>query len=1039
MKQALKYLSLIIIAISTTYSSYAQTYKWVKGGGTPTSMVSGSVKESVRYMCSDANGNVYAVSVTGNVGPLIADTFYKASGAYGSDQNIFLSSYDCNGVMRWAKLIGSSADQCLPYGITCDGLGHVYVAGYLTNSTLRIGYDTTITGLAYQTQGLIQFDTNGHFNWVRYVGDNTYATLYGALIYGSSIAVDGSDNVHFFCNMKYGVPITPTFTSHWGTYDLKYNQAGNFLGFKKLQFSDTTLYCKGIALDKPTDKLYVVGSVGSSYSSYGAHPFIASFDSNRNESWEDTISNPLSSSGAGAAFTGIVADEAGHIYASGGANRMVIYRSDTAINIFPTGAYIAFIMKFDTASSLNWIRNFSGTTSVNALYSLAMLSNNKIAAPGIIAGKIKSGTDSIVSYSGEGYNPYFTIIDTGGYVHELQQIHGSGSTNDAAYAIASDNSGNLYIGGQIESNAWGGTLTPYASTGGNSDFFVMKYGVDCSCTPGDMPEASFTDTGTLTRGFFYTGTTAAIDSVRWTFGDGSTSTLMNPIHTYLTADTFTACVRVYAPCGSDLFCKEIRIPCLSAPAPSFAMSGTGLTRTFTYTGTTIGVTSISWTFTDGGSGSGTPLIHTFSAAATYTACVTAVNPCGSTTTCNPISITCTSSPVSAYTMSGTGLTRTFTYTGTTTGMDSVTWTFSDGGTATGLTPMHTFAAAGTYTVCAKVYTNCGTHTYCNPVVITCVTSPTASYTYTGTDLTRSFTYTGTTAGMDSVRWNFGDATTSTVLSPTHTFSAAGTYTVCVTIYTNCGSHTFCAPVTVSCLIPPIASYTYSGSSDTRTFTYTGTTAGMDSVRWNFGDGGTSTLLSPTHIFTTEDTFHVCVTVYTNCGSHTSCQDVIVTCFLPITSAFADTGHLVHGFAYTGTLAGYDSVAWDYGDGSVDTGLVTIHTFATSDTYHICAKVYTNCGTNTYCRDIVVSVVSVPNVSSTNIKVYPNPSNEELYVTNVRDEIQYNLTNLLGQIVQRGTLHPGTNTISIHQLLPGVYALEILNNPMQKTVVKIIKQ
>ncbi|MEJ7627523.1 MAG: gliding motility-associated C-terminal domain-containing protein [Ferruginibacter sp.] len=41
-----------------------------------------------------------------------------------------------------------------------------------------------------------------------------------------------------------------------------------------------------------------------------------------------------------------------------------------------------------------------------------------------------------------------------------------------------------------------------------------------------------------------------------------------------------------------------------------------------------------------------------------------------------------------------------------------------------------------------------------------------------------------TSGVDSVKWDFGDGTQSTILSPTHTYAAGGNYVVTLTIYKN---------------------------------------------------------------------------------------------------------------------------------------------------------------------------------------------------------------------------------------------------------------
>ena len=60
--------------------------------------------------------------------------------------------------------------------------------------------------------------------------------------------------------------------------------------------------------------------------------------------------------------------------------------------------------------------------------------------------------------------------------------------------------------------------------------------------------------------------------------------------------------------------------------------------------------------------------------------------------------------------------------------------------------------------------------------------------------TVNFHYTGTTV-YDSVRWNFGDTTSSTVLNPTHTF-VPGTYHVCLTVYTSCATDSICKDITI---------------------------------------------------------------------------------------------------------------------------------------------------------------------------------------------------------------------------------------------------
>ena len=80
------------------------------------------------------------------------------------------------------------------------------------------------------------------------------------------------------------------------------------------------------------------------------------------------------------------------------------------------------------------------------------------------------------------------------------------------------------------------------------------------------------------------------------------------------------------------------------------------------------------------------------------------------------------------------------------------------------------------------------------------TTPTANWTDTISDLSVNFTDASTDSGgtISSYAWNFGDGSTSTARSPSHTYAAAGTYTVTETV-TDSGGQTASksGPVTVS--------------------------------------------------------------------------------------------------------------------------------------------------------------------------------------------------------------------------------------------------
>ncbi|MBI3711627.1 MAG: PKD domain-containing protein [Burkholderiales bacterium] len=122
---------------------------------------------------------------------------------------------------------------------------------------------------------------------------------------------------------------------------------------------------------------------------------------------------------------------------------------------------------------------------------------------------------------------------------------------------------------------------------------------------------------------------------------------------------------------------------------------------------------------------------------------------------------------------------------------SYAWNFGDNATSTAQNPSHTYAAAGSYNVALTVTDNQGaTNTVTKSVTVTAANqAPVANFTSSISGLTVSFTDSSTDAdgSIASRAWNFGDASTSTLQNPSHTYAAAGTYTVALTATDNGGA------------------------------------------------------------------------------------------------------------------------------------------------------------------------------------------------------------------------------------------------------------
>lgn len=75
-------------------------------------------------------------------------------------------------------------------------------------------------------------------------------------------------------------------------------------------------------------------------------------------------------------------------------------------------------------------------------------------------------------------------------------------------------------------------------------------------------------------------------------------------------------------------------------------------------------------------------------------------------------------------------------------------------------------------------------------------APVAAFNHTASGLTVDFTYTGS-ANADSVVWSLGDGTSMTGNAIEYTYGMSGTYTVCATAYSSCGSNQTCTSLNIT--------------------------------------------------------------------------------------------------------------------------------------------------------------------------------------------------------------------------------------------------
>lgn len=207
---------------------------------------------------------------------------------------------------------------------------------------------------------------------------------------------------------------------------------------------------------------------------------------------------------------------------------------------------------------------------------------------------------------------------------------------------------------------------------------------------------------------------------------------------------------------------------------------------------------------------------------------------------------------------------------------SYAWNFGDGNNSTDASPQHTYQNAGNYTVQLSVTdANGKTDSVTGQVQVSTAAPPVADFDVSGTGLVKQFTEMSQmgAGAISAYAWDFGDGNSSNQQNPEHTYTSAGTYTVELTVTDangNSDTESIDLQVGSPTLGPSVVIQTPTGSGLTRTFTATVTPRGASiaSYLWNFGDGKTSSEISPTHTFPTAGTYNVSLTVVDDNGNET---------------------------------------------------------------------------------------------------------------------------------------------------------------------------
>ncbi|RAI99897.1 gliding motility-associated-like protein [Chitinophaga skermanii] len=420
--------------------------------------------------------------------------------------------------------------------------------------------------------------------------------------------------------------------------------------------------------------------------------------------------------------------------------------------------------------------------------------------------------------------------------------------------------------------------------------FTVSGIIGCSPYQVNFRDQSQPGSGTITRTI-------------WDYGDGVTETAVNPSHIYNTPGSYPVSNIVTNSFGcSKGYTLPTPIVVNETPRINFtASNNTSCTAPLTVNFTNSGPpgATYTWDFGDPASGANNTstaynATHAYNQPGRYTVVLR-----GTLGNCTAVETkyhyVVIQQPVANFDVPATICAgQAFTLTNTTSPNPTVAnWTFSDGTVSTAINPTKTFANPGTYRITLQSGTpGCLNTTFKD---ITVNPSPVAAFSATprvGCSIPFTTNFTNQSTGATSWNWNFGDGGTSTLASPSHTYTNYGEYDVTLQVRNAAGCVNTVTLNDYIRVIQPVVNFTPFPREGclpfTTTFTPNMTVGGpIATYLWDFGDGTTSTAANPSHTYTTEGVFTITLTVTTADGCTVTTTNTIRAGRIPVVAFDAD--------------------------------------------------------------------------------------------------------------------------------------------------------
>ncbi len=460
-----KFLILFFIFLSSTLALAQVDTSWVRRFDG-----SASLADEAYDLALDRSGNIYVAG-------------YSTS--TGSAQDFTTIKYNSLGDTLWVRRYnGSGNGSDVALALAVDDSGNVYVTGYSYENGFNLDFDYTT----------IKYNSIGDTLWVRHYdgpggsGDRAYAMAVddsgNAYVTGFSVGTGTSD----YLTIKYS-PLGDTLWTE------RYNGPGNSYDYAYAITVDTSrnVYVTGLSTGSGTNHDYAT----LKYNSNGDLAWVRRYNGPGNfldDAYDLTVDNNgnVYVTGFSVGLGNSVDDYATIKYNSigdslwtrryngpgSGGDEAFAIALDTSGNVFITGYSDAdtgaakvnldyLTIKYSDIGDTLWTRRYNGPGKGNdEAYAMVVDQAGNIYVTGYSdrdTSAVVNGDFATIKYAADGSNPW------------VMRYNGLGNSGDVAYALAVDDSGNVYVTGR----SWGGVSTNY-------DFATIKYiPITCIAKAGD--------------------------------------------------------------------------------------------------------------------------------------------------------------------------------------------------------------------------------------------------------------------------------------------------------------------------------------------------------------------------------------------------------------------------------------------------------------------------------------------------------------------------------------------------------------------------